>query len=126
MAAGVGSSRSLPRSRAVEGVCNGDHLPLAPVPAGSCFGGLDERIGSFEQAVTDTPCMPGEDPVPVFFAVLDNLLQRLESRTLCAVAPVAEIRLGSLLWLVVERLEVFPPTQCTRDVARRIDGRVSQ
>src|SRR5664279_42140 len=105
MAAGVGSSRSLPRSRAVEGVCNGDHLPLASVPAGSCFGGLDERIGSFElfeQAVADATCMPGADPVPVFFDGLDKLLQRLESRTLCAVAPVAEIRLGSLLWLVVE------------------------
>src|SRR5664280_1641443 len=42
------------------------------------------------------------------------MLQRLESRTLCAVALVAEIRLGSLLWLVVERLEVFTPAQCTR------------
>src|SRR5664279_4247470 len=79
-------------------VGNGDHLPLAPVPAGSCFGGLDERIGSFEQAVADATCMPGDDPVPVFFDGLDKLLQRLESRTLCAVAPVAEIRLGSLLW----------------------------
>src|SRR5674536_289067 len=93
---------------------NGDHLPLAPVPAGSCFGGLDERIGSFEQAVTDATCMPGDDPVPVFFDGLDKMLQRLESRTLCAVAPVAEIRLGSLLWLVVERLEVSTPPQCTR------------
>jgi hypothetical protein len=49
--------------------------------------------------------MSGDDPVPVFFDGLDKLLQRLESRTLCAVAPVEEIRLGSLLWLVVERLE---------------------
>src|SRR5664280_1864394 len=45
---------------------------------------------------------------------LTKCFKRLESRTLCAVAPVAEIRLGSLLWLVVERLEVFTPTQCTR------------
>src|SRR5674536_260201 len=110
----VGHEGCRSRELASNEVGNGDHLPLAPVPAGSCFGGLDERIGSFEQAVTDATCMPGDDPVPVFFDGLDKLLQRLESRTLCAVAPVAEIRLGSLLWLVVERLEVFTPTQCTR------------
>ena len=43
--------------------------------------------------------MPGDDPVPVFFDGLDKKLQRLQSRTLCAEAPVAEKRLGSLLWL---------------------------
>ena len=52
---------------------------FAPVPAGSCFVGLDERIGSFEQAVTDATYMPGDDPVPVFFDGLDKLLQRLRA-----------------------------------------------
>src|SRR5262245_49709579 len=52
---------------------------LVAVSVGTGFGGLDARVDSFEQAVVELACAPGDDAVPVPLHQGDELLDRLQA-----------------------------------------------
>lgn len=74
---------------------------VAPCPGLGC---LDEGTRAFEQSVADAAVVPADDPVPVRFDELDEVLHRLQP----AVSALIRCLTAPYPWRSLKRFEALP------------------